>query len=106
MGEVERSSAEGERLGVAAAGLQVCPRAPAAATRRLPPAPMRSISGSVRWDSGTTRSAGQVAAWEGAERLGCRWKESGGAVGRGASGGGMDARCSSLQSARALVKPR
>jgi hypothetical protein len=22
-----------------------------------------------------------VAAWEGAERLGCRWKESGGAVG-------------------------
>ena len=54
MGEVERSSAEGERLGVAAAGLQVCPRAPAAATRRLPPAPMRSISGSVRWDSGET----------------------------------------------------
>jgi len=49
-------------LGVAAAGLQVCPWAPAAATRRLPPAPMRSISGSVRWDSGTTRS-GRGAMW-------------------------------------------
>nr|CAB3446770.1 unnamed protein product [Digitaria exilis] len=42
-GEVDRWN-----LGVAAAGLQVCPWPPASATRRLPPALMQRISGSVR----------------------------------------------------------
>jgi len=49
----------------------------------------------VGFGNDTKRPGGHVAAWEGAERLGCRWKESGGAVGRGASGGGRDVRCSS-----------
>lgn len=76
-------------LGVAAAGLQVCPCPPASATRRLPPGHMQSISGSVireGHEAGGMWPRGSAPRPEG---LGCRWMGSGGAVGRGAAAEGM-----------------